>query len=167
MSFDILFHTARFTGKTVVKKNPFTGEVASVMSEEPLTATEVKAVRKVLKEVNAQGPDEHGCYVVELKDGGAAEVFSDQLKSGCMVCLRGITPDLCQFLFDVLKAGKWVMLPIMEDAVALTASPSSVKGVPDDFPRLLNCDSAQALAVLLTKGVKDWQNYRDKVMRGE
>ena len=167
MSFDILFHTARFTGKTVVKKNPFTGEDASGRSEEPLTATEVKAVRKVLAAVNAQGPDEHGCYVVELEDGGAAEVFADQLKSGCMVCLRGITPDLCQFLFDFLKAGQWVMLPIMEDAVALTASPGSVKGVPDDFPRLVTCDSAQELAALFTKGVQDWQKYRDQVVRGE
>lgn len=166
MSFDIFFQTARFTGKPVVKKNPFTGENQTVIPEEPLTAAEVKAVRTVLKEVHAQGPDEHGCYVVELEDGGRAEVYADKLKSGCMVSLGGITPDLSQFLFDFVKAGNWVMIPAMEDAVAITASPGSVKGVPDEYPMLVTCDSAKEVAVLLTKGVKAWQKYRDQVVRG-
>jgi hypothetical protein len=166
LSFDIFFQTARFTGKPVVRKNPLTGEAQTVVSEEPLTAGEVKAVRRVLKGVKARGPDEHGCYVVELEDGGRAEVFADKLKSGGMVSLGGITPDLSEFLFDFLKAGKWVMLPAMEDGVAITASPGSVKGVPDDFPRIVACDSAKEVAVLLTEGVKAWQKYRDRVVRG-
>src|SRR5262249_48761313 len=122
MSFDIFFQTARFGGKPVVKRNPFTGVSVSVIPQEPLRAAEVKAVRQVLKRVGARGPDEHGCYVVELEDGGAAEVFGDGMESGCMVALRGITPDLTRFLFDLLKAGNWVMLPAMEPAVAVTTS---------------------------------------------
>lgn len=167
MGFDIVFQTARFTNKPVVKKNPFTGKDQTVIPEEPLTPAEVKAVKKVLKEVPAQGPDEQGCYIVELEDGGRAEVFADKLKSGCMVSLDGITPDLSQFLFDFMKAGNWVMLPAMEDVGAITASPGSVKGLPDDFPELVACNSAKELAVLLTKGVKAWQKYRDQVVRGE
>jgi hypothetical protein len=166
MSFDIFFHTGRFSGEPVVKKNTFTGKPQTVIPEEPLTAAEVRAVRQVLRRVGAQGPDEYGCYVVGLEDGGGAEVFADKLKSGCMVSLRGITPDLTRFLFDFLKAGNWVMLPAMEDAVAITTSPGSVKGVPDDFPRIVACDSADEVGVLLTKGVKAWQGYRDQVAGG-
>jgi hypothetical protein len=57
-----------------------------------------------------------GCCTVDFNDGGAAEVFADRLKSGCMVALRGMTPEVSQFLFELLKAGNWVMLPAMEDA---------------------------------------------------
>lgn len=166
MSFDIFFQTGRFAGKPVVKKNPFTGKAQTVFPEEPLTAAEVKAVRQVLKGIDAQGPDKHGCYIVELADGGGAEVFADKLKMGCMVALRDITPHLIQFLFDLLKAGNWVMLSPLEDAVAITASPGIVKGVPDEFPKVVVCNTTDELGVLLTKGVKAWQKHRDKVVRG-
>ena len=76
---------------------------------------------QLLKRV-AQGPDEYGNYRVELLDGGRAEVSGDHLEMGCMVTLRGLTPNLTQFLFDFLKAGSWVMLPVMEDLVAITAA---------------------------------------------
>jgi hypothetical protein len=167
MSFDIFFQTARFSEQPVVEKNPFTGEALTVLPEEPLSAAEVKAVQRVLQRVQAQGPDEHGCYVVELEDGGVAEVFADELNAGCMVALRGITPRLVYFLFDLLQAGNWVMLPATEDAVAITTSPGSLKGVPEDFPRVVVCDSAEEVGALLTKGVREWQAYRDRIVGGE
>jgi hypothetical protein len=163
MSFDIFFQTGRFTGKPVLKKNPFTGEAQTVLPEETLNAAEITAVRQALKRVAPQGPDEHGCYVVELADGGGAEVVASKLQTGCMVALRGITPNLIDFLYELLKAGNWVMLPVMEDAVAITASPRGMKGVPDDFPTIVACNSADDMGVLLTKGVKAWQKYRDQV----
>jgi hypothetical protein len=83
-----------------------------------------------------------------------------------MIALRGITPEISQFLFDFLKAGNLVMVPAMEHAVAITASPGSVRGVPDDFPRLVTCGSAQETAVLLCEGVQAWQAYRDQVVHG-
>jgi hypothetical protein len=84
-----------------------------------------------------------------------------------MVTLRGITPNLTQFLFDLLKAGKWVMIPVMEDLVAITASPESTKGIPEDFPRIVVCNSPHEMGLLLTNGVKAWQRYRDQVVRSE
>ncbi len=166
MSFDLFFQPCRFSGKPVVKKHPFTGEARSGLPREPLSAAEMKAVRQVLKRVT-QGPDEHGCYIVQLDDGGGAEVFADDLKTGCMVALRGMTPNLLQFLFDLLKAGNWVMLPAMEDAVAITTSRESIKGVSEDFPRIVICNSADELGVLLTEGVQAWQKYRDQVVGEE
>jgi hypothetical protein len=126
---------------------------------------EERAVREVLKKVNAKWKDQGSC-VIEFNDGGAAEIFAEVLTSGCMIALRGITPDVSQFLFEFLKAGNWVMLPAMEDAVAITASPGGVKNVPHDFPRLVACDSASELTVLLSDGMETWQKYRDQVADG-
>lgn len=122
------------------------------------------AVEQVLGQANPLGPDEHGCYVIDLDDGGSAEVFTNQLAAGCMVALRGMTPRLNQFLFDLLKAGNWVMLPMMEDVVAITTSPESVKVIPDDFPEVVVCHSAEELSFLLGNGVETWKNYRDQVV---
>jgi hypothetical protein len=165
VSFDIFFKTVRYTGNPVVRKNPFTGEDQTINSSEPLTAAEEGAVLEVLETVKGKSQDQ-GTWVIEFGDGGGAVVLADQLKSGCMVCLHGITPEVSQFLFDFLKAGNWVMLPAMQDAVAITSSPGSVKGVPNDFPRLVTCNSANEIAVLLREGIGGWQEYRDQIVRG-
>jgi hypothetical protein len=83
-----------------------------------------------------------------------------------MVAVRHIGPDLVQFLLDLLRAGKWVMLPVLEDPVAITASPESLKGLPDDFPQVVVCDSADELGTLLAAGFGAWQQYRNQIMGG-
>jgi hypothetical protein len=167
MSFDIFFQTGRFGEKRVPKKNPITGKAKMVFPEEPLSTAEVDAVRELLKRVEARGPDEYGCYRVELADGGNAELSAGNLEWGCMATLRGITPNLTHFLFDLLKAGNRVMLPVMEDLVAITASPGSTKGIPEDFPKIVVCNSPDEMRLLLTNGVNAWQRYRDQVVGNE
>jgi hypothetical protein len=166
MSFDIFFYTGRFAGKPVVKKHPVTGKARTVLPEAPLSIAEVEAVREVLKRVEAQRPDEHQ-WCVELSDGGRAEVSAGNLEWGCMVTLRGLTPYLTHFLFDLLKAGNWVMLPVMKDLVAITASPGSTKGIPEGFPKIVVCHSPDEMGLLLTNGVKAWQRYRDQIVGNE
>ena len=161
MSFDTFFQTARFDGSVAVKKNPFTGASTSVPITEPLSSVELKAVRKVLKEVGIK--DKHGFYAVSFPDGGAAEVCAEEPATGCMVALRRITPDLTQFLFELLQAGNWVMLPAMAGNVALTTSPESIKGVPKDFPEIIMVNNADEVGVVLSNGVQGWQKYRDKL----
>lgn len=153
MSFDIVFQTVRFEGREEITKNAFTGETHSVPASEPLTAVELHSVRQVLEQAGAQGPDPYGCYVISLSDGGEAEVFAKELQSHCMVALRGITPQLAQFLFDLLRAGNWVMLPASENSVALTTAPESIKGVPEDFPEIITVTTADQVRVLLSQGV--------------
>jgi hypothetical protein len=164
MSFDIFFQPCRFGDKLIERVNPFTGEVQSVPRDVPLNADEVGAVQKVLREVTVRGPDEHGCCVVELSDGGGAEVFADDLETGCMVSLRGMTPGLLTFLYDLLKAGNWVMIPAMEDTAAITTSLNSLQRVPDDFLRIVVCNSVEELSQLLSGGIRAWEKYRDQVM---
>jgi hypothetical protein len=164
MSFDIVFQPCRFSDELIEKVNPFTGEIQSVACDTPLNADELEAVQKVLREVTARGPDEHGCHVIEFSDGGGAEVFASDLESDCMVSLRGLTPGLSKFLYDLLKAGNWVMIPAMEDAVAITTSPSSLRRIPDDFLRIVVCNSVEELSQLLSGGVRAWEKYRDHVI---
>ena len=163
MSFDIFFAPCRYGSKPVKQKNPFTGKEESVLPNETLTVAELEAVRELLKRANAPAPDAYGCYFVEFDDGGGAEIFGRDLSKGCMVAVRGITPIFLQFLIDLLKAGNWVMCPAMEDNIAVTCSPECLKGVPDDFPKVVICNSADELGVLLSDGFLAWKKYRDVV----
>jgi len=167
MSFDIFLQPCRYTGQLVTKKNRLTGEAKSVLHNEPLSEIELNAVRQVLRRANAHNPDKFGCYVVQLEDGGGAEVYGSKLATGCMVSLGGMTADLIQFLFDLLKAGNWVMLPAMEDNIAITPSSVFLKNVPDDFPRVVVCNSAAELGVLLANGVEEWEKFRNQVVGGD
>ena len=164
MSFDVFFQPSRFAKKDSGVPEAGIGEPTSVLLNEPLSAAELQAVRNTLLNVTANGPDQHGCYVIALADGGTAEVFGSDLASGCMVAMRGMTADMVRFLFALLVAGKWIMLPAMADSVAITNSPGNVAGVPEDFPKIVACDSAEELSVILTDGVQAWERYRERVV---
>jgi hypothetical protein len=163
MSFDIFFQPMVF-----IDSQGETGDPKAAIRTESLGGSELKAVQNVLGQAAAHRPDEHGCYVIELEDGGGAEIFGNEFADGCMAALRGITPDLLRFLFDLLKAGgdRWLMLPAMEDSVAITTSSRCVKGLPKDFPRLVSCNSPEELGVLLSDGVLAWEKFRDHVVGG-
>jgi hypothetical protein len=164
MSFDIFFMPCRFGDRLIEEKNELTGETRSVLPNEPLTADELKAVEEVLEEATVRGSGDPGYYVVRAKDGGEAEVFASDLGHGCMVALRGITPGLLGSLINLLKAGNWCMVPIMEDNVAIVPSLRAVKSVPDDFPQIVVCDSGEELGTLLSGGFCAWKKYRDQVV---
>jgi hypothetical protein len=163
LSFDIFFQPCRYTIGLVDQKGR-TEEDRSVLTNEPLNGGELEAVQATLLKVRANGPDEHACYVVAFSDDGGADVFASKLANGCMVAIRGMTPQLVQFLFDLLVAGKWVMLPIMAETVAITYSMGNVFGIPYGFPTIVECASAEELGVILSEGVQAWERYRDKVV---
>ena len=162
MSFDLLFRPYRLRDTPVEQKNPFTGQVQSFLPTEPLTPAEIAAVGRVLRQSAARGPDEYGCSVIELEDGGTAELFGEQLQEGCMVAVRGLTPALLQFLYALLRAADWVIVPVAADPVTIAASPVSLKVGPE----IVICDSGEALGVLLQQGLVAWQRYRDQMARG-
>ena len=134
MSFDLFYMPSRFGTEPVERKNPFTGEVQTSLPVVPLSAEDVRAVHGVLAGAGARGPDEFGCFVVELGDGGGAEVFASDLETGCMVALRGLTPDLLRFLYDLLGAAEWVLLPAMEGNPAIVTSPGLASGIRRQLP---------------------------------
>ena len=119
-------------------------------------------MQAVLDKVVPKGPDEF-CYVVAFDDGTEARVYATDLSKGCMVSFRCPTLALFQFAFEIMKAGNWAMLPAMESEVAVVCSLESVKGVPDDFPPIVVCNSADELQILVTKGVDAWKKRRDQI----
>ncbi len=166
MSFDIFFQPCRFGGQPIEKRDRWTGKVRPVLPNEPLTAAELQAVKHVLAKAQARGSSEHNCYCVELPDGGSAEIYGRDLGSGSMAAVRGMTPDLLQFLHDLLRAGNWVMFPAMKGVDGITAAPASLKGIPEGFPTIIVCNSKDELGILLADGVAAWQRYRDQVVVG-
>lgn len=167
MSFDLFFQPCRFADCASEKSNPVTGETQTILHNENLQDAELEAVNAALKDANAFGPDQFGCYVVSFEDGGRAEIFGRKINEGCMVSVRGLTHQLVEFFFKLLHAGKWTMCPAMEDVVAITTSEGILKNIPEDFPKIVICDSPSDLRALLTDGVQAWQKYRDKVIGNE
>lgn len=167
MSFDIHFLTGRFGEAPIEPGDPPRRKTRTGLPEEFLTNEELAAVEQVFRQAYAKGPDDLGCYTIELEDGGSAEVYASQLARGCMVALRGITPNLCQFLFHLLKAGNWVMLPVMEDSIAITTAPERLRNIPDNFPEVVICNSPTELGALLARGVWAWSEYRNQVLRDQ
>jgi hypothetical protein len=53
------------------------------------------------------------------------------------------------------------MIPAMEDVVAIACSE---KNLPEEFPKLVVCNSADELGVLLSKGFGAWKKYRDQIV---
>jgi hypothetical protein len=163
MSFDIFYTQRRQATEPGEVKNPFTGAPMTVQVPVGLSDDEVGALRAVLAQANAPDLDEFGCYVVEVADGGGADVYGDDLEKGCMVAVRELTPDIAQFLLDFLNAADWVMRPAMEGNPVITTSHVPVEGPADDSPRVV-CTSAKELMVVLSEGVEAWQKYRDRVV---
>jgi hypothetical protein len=167
MSFDIFFQPCRFGQVAVEQRNPFTGKATNVFPAESLTPDEMAAVRNVLARVNAPGGNQRDYYRVELNDGGSAEVYAANLEKGCMVALRGITSDALQFLFDILSAGNWSMLPAMEDSRAIALSSESFKNLPEGFPPTVLIQSPAELGILLKDGFEAWKAFRDRVVQSK
>jgi hypothetical protein len=162
MGFDIFFSPGRQGTERIERTNPFTGLPMTVLPTIPLSDDELAAVRKVFERAKARGPDEYGCYVVELADGGGAEVFAKDVADGCMVTVRGLSPDCLRFLFDLLKAAEWVMFPAMEGNPAIVSSPGLASEFADSFPEVV-CGSPGELGEILSGGYEAWERYRDQI----
>lgn len=134
MSFDLFYQPCRFGTQPVEQKNPFTGEIQTSLPVEPLSAEDVRAIQGVLAGVGASGP-----FVIELGDGGGAEVFASDLETGCMVALRRRTPKLLKLLYDLLIAAEWVLLRAMEPTPAIVKSPGLASGFADSLPEVRPC----------------------------
>src|SRR3954453_13179778 len=164
MGFDIFFVRSRLRSERVERRNPFTGEVMSVRPQEPLTDSELRAVREVLRKAGTPGPDEYGCSLIGFGDGGTATVNTDGLEEGCSVTIRrGLSPDCLRFLIDLLNAAEWVMFPAMEGNPAIVSSPGLASGFADGFPEVV-CGSPGELGAILSGGYDAWRRYRDRIV---
>jgi hypothetical protein len=164
MSIDIFFMPCRFGPERVERTDPKTGQIRSVLPNEPLTASELDAVRQVLAEHRVGSVSDPDIYNVQFSDGGRAEIVANDLETGCMVKLRGMTTDVASFLLKLVGAGNWIMIPVMKDYLAITASRDCIKGVPKSFPQIVVCESPEHLWQLMRDGFDSWREYRDRVV---
>jgi hypothetical protein len=164
MSFDLHFQPCRFDGTKEQRYNPFTKQLQDVPRNEPLSATEVSAVLEVLKRACPAGPDEEGCHAAHFADGSSAEIFAQDVRSGCMVAIRGagVTLALATFLFDLMVAGSWVLLG--EEDIVLAPSLDCVKGTPSEFGQVVVATSPDDVGAALSGGSEAWQKYRARAV---
>jgi hypothetical protein len=116
MSFDIFFMPCRYAEASVEEVDPFTAKSRSKLPNEPLTPDELSAVKAVLaaKSTSFATESDTGFH---FSDGGYAELYGERLASGCMVALRGkMTLQVSAFLYELLHAGRWIMIPAMRSA---------------------------------------------------
>jgi hypothetical protein len=142
----------------------------SVEVDDGLTAGELSAVKDLLSQFNATGPDDFGCYVIHTRDGGSAELFAEELTGtdpceGSIAAVRAITPELLQFLYDLGRVGNMVIIPIMEETVFAVSSEQQRQRVQSRWPEAVVVETPEELGELIKGGFQAWKAYRDQVVR--
>ncbi len=163
MSFDLHFQPCRFDGTTEKRFNPFTKQLQDVPCNEALSPDEVSAVLDVLKCAGAEKIEER-CLIVRFADGSSVELFTENFAEGCMVSIRGagVTPALAKFLFDVMVAGRWVLLG--EEDVMLAPSLDCLRNTPKSFGQVVVAHSPDDVGAVLSGGYDAWQKYSARVL---
>jgi hypothetical protein len=135
-------------------------------------------VAKVLARERYTGPDEFGFYVVDFANGTSVEFSARGLNgkepfSGCAFHIRGISRQLIEFVFDVARAGDFVIFNCQgddsdESPVVITVGLEQAARLPadlaDQYKSRPVCTSAEMLGALLLPGYDGWHDYRDQVV---
>ena len=78
-----------------------------------------------------------------------------------MVVRRGLAPDLLRFLYDLLDAADWAMLPAMAENRPVVTRPRRVGDLAADFPEVV-CESPEQLGAMLAGGFEAWAAHRGR-----
>jgi hypothetical protein len=131
----------------------------------------------VLASEGYTGPDQFGFYCVGFADGVNVEFNAGGLDgkkpfTGCAFHIRGIGPSLIQFVFDVARAGDFVIFNCQgEDSeaspVLILVNQSQAAQLPAELQYVNRpiCTSAEILGTLLFPGYDRWEAYRDQVIK--
>lgn len=136
-------------------------------------------VAAVLARTRHTGPDEFNFYVIEFAGGVQVEFSARGLDGrqplqGCAFHSRGTGPGLFEFVYEVARAGDFVIFNAQGDDSAespllILVSPGQVAELPTDlFGECTGrpvCTSGAMLERLLSAGYDGWGAYRDQVMR--
>ena len=135
-------------------------------------------VQKVLALERYQGPNQFGFYVIEFPDGVGVKFNASGLDgtepfSGCAFHIRGISPQLIQFVYDVAVAGDFVIFNCQgadtaESPVLILVAPEQEQQLDEALTAQYSirpvCSSAEMLGNLLFVGYQGWQAYRDHIV---
>jgi hypothetical protein len=134
----------------------------------------------VLARQRHTGPDDFGFYNVGFVDSTSVEFNAGGLDgsqpfSGCAFHIRGVGPELIEFVFAVAVAGDFVIFNAQgddsaESPVLIMVRPGQESALPGDVVRQYEtrpvCTSGAMLARLLFPDYEEWHAYRDQVVRG-
>lgn len=153
MSMTIVFQPCQFSGKQVVKKNPFTGKEQITHPTVPLTESQMQSIRLVLSKYTTDNQHENAeIFAITFGNRGywsIVEVDVSGLANGCTIMLRGETPDLYPFLFEVLRSADWMIVASQLDVFGIVESFERLKNVPPDYMKIAQCASPEQLGKLL------------------
>jgi hypothetical protein len=130
-----------------------------------------EAVLIVLKTANFTGSG--GSYIVKFPDGIDVEFSARKLEgkdefTNCVFFVRGMSPLLIKFIFEIAKAGDMAILPAMENFVPILTSTKQKQHLPESLaenePPAIVCESALELESLLCGGYNSWKKYRDQIV---
>ncbi len=129
-------------------------------------------VLAVLRARAYAGPDQFGFYVIELAGQDSVEFSARGLESHdpfqkCAFHVRCWSSGVAEVLFDVAKAGRFAVLPAMEENPLILVEREMLADVPADMLEELRpvfVTSAKALADGLSSGFQAWAGYRDHVV---
>jgi hypothetical protein len=124
------------------------------------------------------GPDDFGFYIVEFAGGSSVEFNASWLNSResfteCAFHIRGTCPELFEFVFEVARAGDFVIFNAQgddsaESPVLILVRPDQEAELPADlvaqFQSRPVCMSGSMLARLLFPDYKEWEAYRDRIL---
>jgi hypothetical protein len=131
----------------------------------PLDAATSRSLAGVVQQHGGPGaPDEYG-YFFELNDGGGVEFYAGH-RVGGMLALRDLTPELCDFIFDVMAATGWVAAFQFEETTLLTArelTPAELRRVEGPDAKIVLVRSPDDVARALADAFGGWEAYRDHV----
>jgi len=135
-------------------------------------------VAAILAKHQHRGPDEFGFYHVEFADGVSVEFSASGLDgsepfTGCAFHIRGVCPQLFDFVFDVAHAGDFVIFNAQGDDSAESPVLILIRNgqEADMLPELLKqytsrpvATSGEMIQQLLFPDFEEWQEYRDQVV---
>jgi hypothetical protein len=134
----------------------------------PLSHSCRTALKSVLANARAKGPDDDGWFIAELPDGGSVQIClrrlddDPDLDAGTVV-LRRLTPEAAQLVHRLMSVGHLILLPL-----AITSSTTEAQTVTVPWPHVRVVESPLELYDILTRGPYEWwSNQRGEADRQE
>jgi hypothetical protein len=137
---------------------------------------DASAARKVLDRLPYTHEAQSNHYDIRFPDGSHVELSSGGLHNeekfdGAMFILRAgsLSPTVMQLIYDFALAGRLAVFPAMDPPLVLLPLSEMLNDLPPDVLqdiRPINFSSGQELGILLSRGFRAWEQYRDQVISG-
>jgi hypothetical protein len=131
-------------------------------------------VLRVLRKYSSADADDFGFYLIDFADGGSADFSAAGLESaapfsGCAFHLRGLSPTVVRFVYEIAVAGDMAILnaqgrDTVESPTAIYVAEPQLSHLSEglgEHPRLVT--SADELGEALGAGFLAWDQYRDQI----